>query len=91
MGSREFEELAGRIEGLGRLVLAVIADLEDREMLNGVRFCRSLRSTAEMLSFDRRHLEATKRTLQETADALDGARRQRQESGGREGSRRGRT
>lgn len=74
MNSQEFDELAGRIEGIGRMVLALIADLEDRELLSGVRFSESLRSSAEALCFEGPSLASTKRTLLETADALDAAR-----------------
>lgn len=74
MNTTEFDELAGRIEGVGRMVLALIADLESRELLNGERFVQALRSTAQALHFEQAHLEATRRTMLETAKALESAR-----------------
>lgn len=73
MDNREFDELAGRIEGIGRVVLLLIADLENRELLNGERFARSLREMAMALHFEQAHLEATRRTLLETAAVLESA------------------
>lgn len=91
MNSQEFDELAGRIEGIGRMVLALIADIEDRELLSGVRFSESLRSSAEALCFEGPSLASTKRTLLETADALDAARGARKKLGGRGGGRKRRS
>lgn len=78
MTDSDFHELAGRIEGIGRTLLHLIAILEDQNSISGKHFTDRLRDTAESLHFDRPHLEATRQTLLETANALDDARIYRQ-------------
>jgi hypothetical protein len=74
MNTSDFDELAGRIEGIGRTLMLLIVEAQESEAIDD-RFTHRLHSLAESLSFDRPHLEATKRTVLETALALDGARK----------------
>jgi hypothetical protein len=72
MDTADFEELAGRIEGLSRAVLHVTAALEMRGFINGPQLSEAWRSALPLPGF-----EVAVRTLQELALALDGARTQR--------------
>lgn len=83
MGDDEFNELAGRIEGIGRAFMLMFAMLEDEGMINGRRYCAALRRTGKGLYFSLPHLEATKRTINETAKALEDARKHRLKLAGR--------
>ena len=78
MGDSDFNELAGRIEGLGLAVMYLAATLEMNGTINGRRYCASLRRAEKGLCFPQPHLSATKRTLREMAKALDAARIARQ-------------
>lgn len=75
MAEDEFTELAGRIEGIGRSVLLLIVMMEQQGTINGSRYCASLRKLEKELSFEGAHLQAVKRTMRETAQELDGARK----------------
>lgn len=75
MSDAEFTELAGRIEGVGRAFLVLVAMLEERAIVNGPRYCASLRQMEKELRFDSPHLASVKRSLLETAKALDEARK----------------
>lgn len=77
MAENEFNELAGRIEALGTLVLHLIAGLEMGENIDGQGFTRGMRQVAEDLRFPHPHLSATRRTLLELTVALDDARMNR--------------
>lgn len=77
----EFDELSGRIEGVSRLLLHLIAKLEDSGFVDGPALTEVSRRSAQSLRFDRPNLQATQRTMLELCDALDGARKHRQESG----------
>lgn len=73
MGDGQYEVLATRIDGLARVLMHLIADLEMRESLDGNRFCRDLRQAAENRG---RHpgLEASALAIKSIADELDAAR-----------------
>lgn len=73
-----FKELAGRIDGIGRTLALLIADLEMRECLNGDRFCHSLRNSAVARGRYPQHEKCAQVMLQ-IADELDGARQNRAE------------
>lgn len=75
----EADELAGRIDGVARVLMALIADLEMREQIDGGRFCRSVRASAA----GRRRLpehEVCAQVMEQIADQLDAARASRQSS-----------
>ena len=76
MTDEQFEEMEGRIDGVSRVLMALIADLEIRESLDGERFCHGLRRTAEGRG---KHpgLETSARVMKAIADEIDDARRNR--------------
>ena len=76
MSDEQFKEMEGRIDGVARVLMALIADLEIRENLDGERFCQGLRRTAEGRG---KHpgLETSARVMKTIADELDDARRNR--------------
>lgn len=70
------DELAERFDGLAWSFMLLIADLEKRELLNGRRFCGTLRRRAAL----RRTvdgLEISALTIEQIADRLDVVRRTR--------------
>lgn len=81
MSDEQFNELAGRIEGVGRALMGMVAELERAGIIDGPRYCDGLEAQAEALHFSRPHLAATQRTLREMAEELDRARRHRAEGG----------
>ena len=78
MQSRDFNELAGRIEGLGRAVMHLVAEMERIGALDGPAFADQLRGAVVVLG-PKPHpvMVAAKVTLKEVANALDEARRWR--------------
>lgn len=70
----EFDELAGRIEGVARALLHLTAELEDRWIIDGPRLARGWRQSLRLQRQDTALRLAAQRTLQELAQALDGAR-----------------
>jgi len=83
MSAEEFNELAGRIEGLANAVMFLAADLEERGIIDGHRYSESLREMADVLCFEGAHLEAARRTLREMAKDMDGARNRRRSKAAR--------
>ena len=82
MAELNLDELAGRIEGIGTAFMLLVETLEKQDMINGKRYCASLRRFEKALCFPGPHLGAAKRTLREVAKALDDARKRRQELAG---------
>jgi hypothetical protein len=80
MNDADFNELAGRIQGMGDFLLALTAALEVQQVIDGERFTRNISQFAENRCFDGEHLEATKRTLSELARFLTEARQYRQQA-----------
>lgn len=80
MSNNDFNELAGRIQGLGDFVMRLTAELEFRQLIDGERFTRGICKRAEDRFFDGEHLEATKRTLNEMTRFLNEARQRRQQA-----------
>lgn len=78
MTEDDFEELAGRIEGLARFTLMLAAELEVTGVIDGPAFTDKIRRPRPGPP----HLAAAAQTLDELAVALNGARRTRQERGG---------
>lgn len=67
------KEIAERVDGVARVVMALIADLERRELVDGARFCAGLREMAE----GRRTvagLATAARVIEQIAAELDEAR-----------------
>jgi hypothetical protein len=82
----EFDELAGRIEGVARALLHTVAALEAAGMINGPRLSSAWRQGAPAADAPG-VLPAAGRTLHELAQALDDARRHRRSAEHRAGSR----
>ena len=76
MTETQFQDLSGRVDGVARVLMALIADLEIRENLNGDRFCRSLRNSANARGRYQPH-ETSAQVMLQIADELEGARRSR--------------
>ena len=70
-------DLAGRIEGLGRVILHVVAKLEDGGVIDGQELSDGLRGSVVLAENPTALMCAAKRTLDNTANALDEARRWR--------------
>jgi hypothetical protein len=77
MNSTEFNELAGRIQGLSDFLLHLTAQLEVDGIIDGPRLTKGLRVFAHRRRFPEEHLTAAKRTLDELAHFLDEAREAR--------------
>jgi hypothetical protein len=88
MTNDQFNELAGRIQGLGDFVLHLTSYLEDRQLIDGEQFNQVVREFGENRCFDGDHLQATKRTLSELAQFLNEARQRRQAQQRKRGSHR---
>jgi hypothetical protein len=71
------DELIGRIDGLSRTLLFLIADAEDAGMIDGAVFTDRLRLFADELHHESYGLMASKRTMESMADRLDEARARR--------------
>lgn len=79
MNSAEFDELAGRLEGLSRAVLTLAWTMERETDMDGLTLTRHWRESVPP-QHEERTLRIARRTLLELADALDGARKSRQQS-----------
>ena len=87
MTDRDFNELAGRIEGLSRLVLNMAAMLEEASIIDGPRLCAVLRSDSKLLEGSTgKHMETAQLVLQQLADQLESGRSFRQSMGGPAGN-----
>lgn len=73
MQDTDWNELAGRIEGVSRLVLNLTAALEDIGIIDGPRLSATLRECG-LKQAGVGHLQVAERTLGELAQALDDAR-----------------
>lgn len=78
MDTREFAELAGRIEGVARALMITIAALEQRRGIDGPALCAALRRSLDTAPAE---LATAGRTLGEIAQALDDARASRAAAG----------
>jgi hypothetical protein len=75
MTDSQFDDLAGRIDGVARVLMTLICQLEDSNTLDGDRHDRLLRSTAEGRSTTGREKSAT--VIRQVADQLASARMNR--------------
>lgn len=76
MDARDFDELAGRVEGVAQAVLYLAAELEMRGVIDGPRLSEAWRSAQQPNVLP--VLETARVTLGEMAQALDAARSCRQ-------------
>ena len=70
-------ELAGRIEALTKCVLHLVAELEDRSLIDGPAFSGQIRDCIRPREDSPDHLRVARQRLRELADVLDGARQAR--------------
>lgn len=77
MNADEFEQLAGRIEGLARMVLHLVARLEDGGMIDGPAMAEGLRHSIVLNPGAGGVMITAQRTLENAANTLDEARRWR--------------
>jgi len=73
MSEEQFKVLEQRVDGVARVVLALIADLEVRECIDGERFCKSLRAAAEGRA-SVAGCEVSGAVMRQVCDQLDAAR-----------------
>ncbi|GKS85556.1 hypothetical protein AVMA1855_15410 [Acidovorax sp. SUPP1855] len=76
MDARNFDELAGRVEGVGQALLYLTAELEMAGIIDGPRLAQAWRTAQRPNVLP--VLETARRTLLELAHALDEARKNRQ-------------
>lgn len=76
MDTRDFDELAGRVEGMAQALLYLAAELEIRELIDGPRLSQAWRAAQRPNVLP--VLETARVTLGEMAQALDAARSCRQ-------------
>lgn len=76
MTDAQFDDLEGRLDGIARVLMCLIADLEIRENLDGDRFGQAVRRAAqERGSLPGR--EVCVHVMEQIAGQLDDARRRR--------------
>ncbi|KAB2905581.1 MAG: hypothetical protein F9K35_01520 [Burkholderiaceae bacterium] len=79
MERRDFDELAGRVEGVAQALLYLTAELEMRGVIDGPRLAQAWRTAQGPNVLPA--LETARHTLHELAQALDEARTNRQAQG----------
>lgn len=78
MQANEFNELSGRIEGIGRALMLLIVEAEESTVIAS-GFSERLRAMSNSLMFDNHEmLAATQKTLDEMSDGIDRAHMNRQ-------------
>lgn len=77
MHADDFDELAGRIEGLARTVLHLAARLEDSGVIDGPALAEGLRGGIVLTDGAGVLMTTAKRTMDNAANTLDEARRWR--------------
>lgn len=75
MNEQEFKELSGRIDGVARVLMALICQLEDNDILDGSRFDKGLREHAEARG--KAGFEKSAEVVEQIADQLKSARANR--------------
>ena len=76
MSNEQFNDLSGRVDGVARVLMALIADLEIREAMNGDRFGEALRRLAVDRGQHARN-EISAQVMVQIADELEAARANR--------------
>jgi hypothetical protein len=74
MTANELNELAGRIEGLGRALMHLVARLEDSGVIDGPDYTNGLRQSFVLKSDASLLMWSAKNAIERAADALDEAR-----------------
>ncbi|MCM2480184.1 hypothetical protein [Serpentinimonas maccroryi] len=78
MNSADFDELAGRIDGVAQAVMLLGAALEMQRLMDGPYWCALLRQARPEALATTPLRQASRRLLQRMAHQLDDARRARQ-------------
>ncbi|MEG0051663.1 MAG: hypothetical protein RR715_00225 [Comamonas sp.] len=79
MKTNDFDELAGRIDGVAQALLRIVAELEMARLMDGPRLSAVWRQARpEQLAIDQQ-LQASRHVLHQMADSLDAARQHRSE------------
>lgn len=73
----QMNELAGRIEAVGRSVMHLVARLEDAGVIDGVGYAEGLRCSVVIKPDSSVLMRSAKAALERSADALDEARQWR--------------
>lgn len=81
MDTKDFDELAGRIDGIGHAVLRLAAALEIRQLIDGPRVSALWRQAAHLRPDDEAVHRKAHMTLLQMAQMLDDARSSRQSAG----------
>lgn len=76
----DVNELAGRIEGVGKAFLLLAVAMEKAGTIDGPEFADHLRQAIQPSERSPSHLEVAQKTLLGMADALDESRERRQSS-----------
>lgn len=82
MNTPDFDELAGRIEGIAQALLRLAAALEMQGLIDGSQLSGLWQKAVHPHSAGTPLRAAARKTLQDLAWALDDARRSRQEQTG---------
>lgn len=77
MSDADFKALAGRIDGMYLALGALVATLEDAQIIDGTALAAGIRRSAVARSEDKSNNPATWQTLMEIADRIDDARANR--------------
>lgn len=77
MNADDLNELAGRIEAVGRSVMHLVARLEDAGVIDGVGYVEGLRSSVVIKPDSSVLMRSAKAALVRAADAMDEARQWR--------------
>lgn len=77
MDATEFDELAGRIDGIGHALLRVVALLEAAQLMDGTRVSDAWRQARPAQLATDAQLRASHQVLNQLADLLDEARQVR--------------
>ena len=78
MTTHEFDELAGRLEGLSRAVLLLATEMEEETTMDGLTLTRRWRDSVPQDAASG-SLRTARNTLHQLAQALDDARSRRQQ------------
>ena len=86
MGESDFNELAGRIEAVGRLAMNLVAELEDAGLMDGEAFAKRLRRGIphpKAAATEHQHavLGSTVQAVQQIAESIENERNWRQSRG----------
>lgn len=77
----DFDDLAGRIDGIGQALLRLAALLEMQDIIDGPRLTGMWRQAAQTRPGDQAVHHKAHKTLQQLAQMLDDARNSRQSAG----------